>query len=287
MTLIDKIVTHAKIRVLAGAYLVRATSNKPLSISVAGQHFKILPDGEIAELLWRGTFEQHELALASGFLQAGMTFIDVGANSGIPSLIASRAVGDSGQVVAFEPSRETFQILQHNIALNTALNIRAEQIAVTDVGNHGVLVSPKGRGDGYRYFQAAPEELLDSDEVVNCTTLDTYAETHGLACIDMLKIDVEGGELGVLKGARELLGNSPDVLILFECYEPWCNRLGYSAASLLDFVGSQGLSVYTWDDATNQFTNDPARVCRSPILWACKTPTVLERMHAAAQLNVA
>jgi hypothetical protein len=77
-------------------------------------------------------FEPAELHFVARFLRPGMTFLDVGANGGLFSLVAARAVGAAGLVHAFEPAQTEFELLQHNLTLNGFTHVIANQVAVSD-----------------------------------------------------------------------------------------------------------------------------------------------------------
>src|SRR5438309_4114648 len=78
----------------------------------------------------RNGFERQEQEFLLEFLGPGMTFIDIGAHHGLYSLLASKKVGPSGRVVAFEPSPREFRRLRWNLALNRCRRVRAEPFAL-------------------------------------------------------------------------------------------------------------------------------------------------------------
>ena len=107
-----------------------------------------------------GVWEPEMTAYVEATLRPGGVFIDVGANIGYYSMLASRLVGPSGSVVAIEPSPTNFSELKRNIALNHALNIRAIDMAV---GDEVVRCSPlPGAEIEQRPNRAAGETRLHS-----------------------------------------------------------------------------------------------------------------------------
>ncbi len=169
-------------------------------------------------------FEPEDVAAFRTFMKPGSVVFDVGANIGQYSLLASKLVGEGGQVYAFEPSPDVLNKLQENIKLNSAENIEVVAKAVTaksgrmqfytasEQGNQGVgSLLP---AEAYR----AHTRSADSIDV-EALTLDDFCEDRGIERVDFLKIDVEGFDLEVLKGAGKLMERNPD-LVVFSEVEP-------------------------------------------------------------------
>ena len=172
-------------------------------------------DITILPSLLNGCYEACEFALLSRRLGPGMTFVDVGANIGLYTVAAAKLVGATGRVYAFEPEPGNYALLQHNLELNEARNVVTEKMAVgcaaternlnisrNSIGTHSLLRRPQSS-------VAADREAIQ----VQVITLDEYfADVPGR--VDTLKVDVEGYEPFVLKGAARLLARVE--LILFE-----------------------------------------------------------------------
>lgn len=157
-----------------------------------------------------GRYEESTVALMTRLLRPGDCFVDVGANVGYLTLVAARAVGLTGSVIAFEPLPTARASLEHNVVLNNLshVSIRGEAVgdrtasAVLAIGplHHtsisSIIVNPGGSG-----------EVL-----VPCVRLDdVLAETLR---VRLLKIDVEGAEHLVVEGASRLLDvHSPDIIV--------------------------------------------------------------------------
>jgi FkbM family methyltransferase len=121
----------------------------------------------------------------------GDVVLDVGAQFGDFALLCAKGLG-AKRVVAFEPHPENFRILQKNLALNGEVRVEAEKVLVSDRNDADTTIS------GSRTVQtsgAGPRLQVQS------RTLDSY----GFSQVSLLKIDVEGYELQVLEGARDLL----------------------------------------------------------------------------------
>jgi len=199
-----------------------------------------------------------------GRVLPGMTVYDVGANKGQMALIFSRLVGARGHVLALEPARSQFAILERNLALNRISTVEALCAAASDA-------------DGSARFVFAPEYdtqgKLDSDEsaavaagatAVQVPTfrLDTLL-AEGRAVPDLIKIDVEGGLAPVLRGARGLLGGPRAPLVYVELHGI------EEQAAVRDELIARGYAVYTLE---GEPVRDPTAAWRNP-LW-CTPPRV-------------
>ncbi len=140
-------------------------------------------------------------------LRDGDTFIDGGAHIGYLTMLASSCVGPTGAVHTFEPVSRTYDALARNVARNSATNVRLNKMALGPRDGTLDLELPiDPRGDAILAWGAtAIQAGRGSIERVPMTTLDEYAERAKLRSIRVLKLDLEGAELGALEGARDLL----------------------------------------------------------------------------------
>jgi FkbM family methyltransferase len=134
-------------------------------------------------------------------------FCDIGAHIGFTSLIASRLVGPSGRVEAFEPSPSNRQRLVRSIELNGSSNVAVHREAIA--GQAGTRP--------FRLHEMSPMSGLvdgrdDSTIEISCTTLDHLGQR--LPSPDLIKIDTEGSELEVLRGGQQLLATTRPRLII-------------------------------------------------------------------------
>jgi len=164
-------------------------------------------------LLINGVYEPEVQDLLFRALPAGGVFIDVGANIGTFTIPAAKHVGPSGKVVAIEASPNVFSVLQKNVALNNMSNVQLV-CAAAGANNDEARFYPApsdhfGMGSRAPQFNATPIS-------VPCVTPDSLVRKFGLPSVDLVKIDVEGFELDVLKGAIELLGRERPPLVIFE-----------------------------------------------------------------------
>jgi FkbM family methyltransferase len=148
------------------------------------------------------------------WLRPGDTFIDAGANAGYFSAMAASLVGPRGQVHAFEPNPRVSRLLERSVELNRFHErLRVNQLALTDrAGSVQLWCRPDGKATDdattLRHADRIPVQ-------VESTTLDAYCQASGIGTIRLIKIDVEGAELEVLRGASHVLSAiRPDAIVI-------------------------------------------------------------------------
>jgi FkbM family methyltransferase len=177
-----------------------------IQLLLPGRDVTILPS------LMNNTYEVLELELLELLLQPGMTVVDVGANVGIHTAIAARSVAPTGRVYGFEPVPENFDILVRNLARNQISNVVVEQRAVgSAVGQSTIYL--EDRSIGTHSLLRNENSNLAKSLSVPVTTLDSYFANEMPDVVNLLKIDVEGYEPNVLRGATTLLGRTDHLLI--------------------------------------------------------------------------
>jgi FkbM family methyltransferase len=165
-------------------------------------------------VLHRGRYEPTETAVVLARLKPGMTVIDAGANIGHYTLIAAKAVGPAGLVVAFEPDAENHAALQANLALNAAVNAVAENLALGDAEGELALYRDEANRGGHSLIAANVRKPAGADKV-RVTTLDGYAATSLMGRrVGFIKIDVQGAEAQFLAGAAQTLARDKPVLLI-------------------------------------------------------------------------
>lgn len=188
---------------------VSAIINAPLTVKAKTRYGSelicCLPDGIQACVFLYGVWEPDISAFIASELHPGDTFIDVGAHVGYHSVLASRAVGGEGNVVALEASPETFAMLEKNLSLNSdCKNVRALNVAASDrTGMIPVYLAPKGI-EGWS-TTVARDSFLDRCTVSSGPLASLLTEKE-LRTARIIKIDVEGAEAEVLRGLVPSLG---------------------------------------------------------------------------------
>jgi FkbM family methyltransferase len=190
-----------------------------------------------------GVYEPETVSWFRGELAAGMTVLDIGAHVGQYSLIAAAQVGPAGRVHSFEPNPVSHARLSANVALNQYRNIALHRLAVSDRSGEATLYLPRHDNLGEASLQPCQPGM--QEEKVRCVTLDEWAETADLgspARLDLIKIDVQGLEGKVLRGAQNTLRRfKPRIVCEFE--ERWLRASGTSSVELKRMLSEMGYRV--------------------------------------------
>ena len=156
--------------------------------------------------VWLGMNERAMRRRFSREVQPGAVVYDVGASVGSYTLLASRRCGPGGRVVAFEPLPANLEFLRRHVALNGATNVTIVPAAVSDRAGRSAFQSTRDRVTS----QLSPT----GDIEVDCITLDGLIADTGLPPPDCIKIDVEGAEARVLRGASDLIDRNRPLIFL-------------------------------------------------------------------------
>jgi FkbM family methyltransferase len=198
---------------------------------------------------WRGTAKiiyafrelyESELSTLDRFLAPGQVFIDVGANYGIYTAVASRMVGDAGQVIAFEPAKDAYRILDRNLAINGLRNVRTLRLALSNRSDRALL---RLHPDSSRNVLTWESDVTGPFEEVSTATLDSVLTQYGVDQVHFIKLDVEGAEELVLEGARLLFGRAKPV-VLFEVNPDGARGLGLNPDGAWAFLGALGYEFF-------------------------------------------
>jgi FkbM family methyltransferase len=155
-------------------------------------------------IFFTGTYDPSSIAYIKNLLNEGDTFIDIGANVGCFTLVASRTVGESGRVIAFEPVEMVFKKLEYNVKLNGQENVILVKKAIysenTSLPFHIASQENLGMSSMHRH-----DTESGKIEIMVATTLDTYLQTQEVPRIKLIKIDIEGAEIFALEGMENTL----------------------------------------------------------------------------------
>jgi FkbM family methyltransferase len=209
----------------------------------------------------------------------GQVFFDVGAHYGWMSLMAAHYAGAAGRVVAFEPAPPLVETLRYHKRINRLKQMEIVVSAVCDIDSESVpfrLIND-GLSSGNSLVAHESEGRM-TETTARGVTLDTYCLQHDL-WPDVLKIDVEGAELLVLRGAAKvLLRKAPKLIVAL--HPPWLPG-GQTAAEFFDVVASYGYQLL--DSKVDRFQGEEF----ADYLFFCESPagiragTSLENINAA------
>ncbi len=200
-------------------------------------------DPVISGALAFGVYERGEIAFFRSHFRAGMTLVDVGANVGLYSALALSTPGFHGRVLALEPHAESRRYLEKTIEVNARAPTAAQIVALAASDRAGTLAlykNPENKGDNRLY----PDALLQGAEHVGADTLDNICRGAGIASAQFVKIDVQGAEAQVVRGGADLLGASPQCVLMTEFWPYGLARCGADPAEYLEMLGRLGFRLY-------------------------------------------
>jgi FkbM family methyltransferase len=201
-------------------------------------------------LMWAGVYEPTTTSIFRRLLRPGAVVVDVGAHIGYFSLLASGVVGEAGCVHACEADPELCMLLARNCEGRT--NVRIHGVAVGDrVGLAAFWKSSRPGESGWGTLHPETERrnagaAEAGHAQVSMSTLDAILQEEPRA-IDLLKIDTEGSELAVLRGAAQTIQRGRPVMIV-EVNEVCLRRAGSSSEELRRFLSSFGYEVMGVND---------------------------------------
>jgi FkbM family methyltransferase len=213
-------------------------------------------------MAWDIYCHDHELAeraFLRRVLRPGDTFIDVGANLGLYSIIASRLVGPKGFVCAFEPDPVVYSRLRFNLHNNGCSNVKAFQLALSNINETRVMQISNSGYDAYNSFGTPVRGggTFEAREVA-CVRYDSFVEHEPkLANPTMIKVDVEGWESMVLRGAVEHLSRENAPLLQLEFNDEAARSVGRRCSELYKWLTSLGYSIYTFDPRSRELIPHP------------------------------
>jgi FkbM family methyltransferase len=186
--------------------------------------------------------ENQDAVFIQRFLKKGNYFIDVGANIGTITIPAALAVGPTGRVFSIEPHPETFSCLKYNVTLNYLNNVLLTNCAIGDVNGKTRLTS-LNEDRNHVEKNSLSEDTIE----VDCKRLDDIPVLKNLN-VDLLKVDVEGFEYFVFKGAERILCNTG--CIYFELDSKNYAQYNVLISDIIKYLEDFGFNLYRLDDAS-------------------------------------
>jgi FkbM family methyltransferase len=186
-----------------------------------------------------GLMGRRERAFLEGHIRPGLRVLDIGANLGLYSVLAARLAGPAGKVACFEPDPELFAALQRNCRLNRVI-VEAHNVALGstpgEVTLHKSIVN-----SGDNHLGASERPLFRRAVTTRVVRLDDLLPELQ---VDLVKIDVQGWELEVLRGMRRTFAANPAVQVYFEFSPQGYLRAGSTPDELIAFFRSAGLRIF-------------------------------------------
>lgn len=213
--------------------------------AVNGDVFFLPNDKIIAPHMRSGSYEGYESWVIRNYLRKGDFALDIGSCVGYYASLFSHCVGTSGRVVAYEPDHSNFLLAQANIKINCGDNVHLLYEAVGDTNSKLLLHRCNYNAGDHRLSKEAYFEGKRETVEVYCTTLEHYD-----SLVNLIKADVQGYEVRVLRGARKQLKASHSMAMALE-YWPWgMERAGDDKREFVDLVYDSGFRVHVVDNDT-------------------------------------
>jgi FkbM family methyltransferase len=197
------------------------------------------------EILRTGAWEKESWDAIRQHLPAGAVFVDVGAHIGYYSLKAASAVGTGGHVIAVEPNPPTVRELEDNIRASGATVISVQPVACSDAETTlDLFAAPRVNTGQTSLSQANASQGGQAVTTyhVRARPLDDIVKDTGVSRVDVVKIDVEGAEMLVLKGSVGTLARYHPVLMV-ELIDQQLRSLGSSEAGVRAFLRTHGYTA--------------------------------------------
>jgi FkbM family methyltransferase len=182
--------------------------------------------------------EKHILELLVSKLSSGDVVCDVGASFGVFAVLLAKAVGPTGKVIAIEPEKQTYNLLQENIKINFLTNISSFNIAFGDYNGENKLFL--GQVPGASSLMKKPGEGEDTQKI-NVVEGDKLIKENNLPVPKLIKIDVEGYEYAVINGLKNTLLNPKCKIVCCEIHSQFLPN-GIKPEDILTILKSLGFN---------------------------------------------
>lgn len=236
--------------------------------------FRTMPDDPFwfrLELL-TSRHEVETIAQLDQLAAPGMTMLDIGAHVGYYSRRYAKALGNNGRIFAFEPHPRTFATLQHNVK-------RLPQVTAVQLA----LAEQEGTAELHDYLMMSASGSLHYDEsmvalqksqthdtdiaprigqtfaaqtfTVRTMPVDDFLAQQGIEQVDLVKMDIEGAEIGALRGMKRTIANSPTLVLVMEYNPQALKAFGHDPITALNEVRSFGFQTMEAIELDGRLTN--------------------------------
>lgn len=226
-----------------GWQIYKRLTHRYLDIALLpGMKLRCYPNSAAASaVLYCGLYDYDEMNFLLRYLRAEDSFLDVGANVGVYTLLAASKIR-SGQIYSIEALPKNYDRLQENLKLNQLQKVQTYAVAIADCV--GRVTLELAEEDCMPHISKAP--IADRSITVPCETLDNLFAHQPPTHLTLAKMDIEGAELLALKGATSFLEKQrPPV---------WIVEIVYQEREFVELWQSYGYNFYDYSAKTNQLT---------------------------------
>jgi FkbM family methyltransferase len=235
---------------------------RSVRVSIRGKTLNMdLRDQALSSAIFaEGVWEPEETKFIEKSLRPGMVFVDIGANIGYYSVIASSLVGSTGRVFAFEPDPKNFALLQRNVAGNQCQNVFTVQKAVAAATGRLFLYRSSDNFGDHRTYEPRDTTVQQRGPKPSTVAVKAVPPDEYLAgqrtCVDFVKMDIQGSEYDAFVGMRGTLQQNPDVTILTEFWPMGLRQAGVAPSVFLDEVRACGFTIHQLDEGRPREISD-------------------------------
>jgi FkbM family methyltransferase len=227
---------------------------KRIVISTEAGSFYIDPVSDFgARLSIAGAYEPDVQSTLTRLLSPRGVFVDVGANEGYFSVIGAKLVGPEGRVVAVEPQTRMQEILKTNFALNKLNDVQVIPSAISNVRGSAPIFISADVNPGSTSLHLSTKYKLPTESVETMTLSDVFLEAH-LSEVDLLKMDIEGGEYEAILASPELFVEHRIRTLALELHPTAIRKRGLEPQEIGRFLASCGYRI------DHRFSNE---------VWTC------------------
>jgi FkbM family methyltransferase len=251
-------------------YYLLSRHDRTVEIKVSDRRFLMALNsrdkGLSKELSLYGFREPHTTRLMSTIIKDDDIIIDVGANIGYYALLESK-LAPNGFVYAIEPVRDNFDYLKTNVDVNRCTNVELFNCALSDKRGTGVIFIPERRNCA-SLVEPSHDGTIRK-ESVQLETLDSFVKGHVERCPTLVRMDVEGCEYQVIKGALRVLKKSAPLKIVAELHPSLMSERAYD--DMLSTLEAQGFKASSFHD---------------PVLSHMKREQIINKLRERAHIKV-
>jgi FkbM family methyltransferase len=204
-----------------------------------GVRFECDLNDKVPRLIYYTGFDRKDCRILRRLVKPGNVIVDAGANVGYFSLLFANWMRGQGAVHAFEPFPETAARFDRNLNLNSPLRgtVFLHRSALSDFKGRTRMHVPDQTNQGCNYLGE------DGENEVEVTTLDAFCDRERLMRVDLIKVDVEGSEVALLRGAEETIRRFRPILMI-EVNPAALQRFGYGSSDLIQAIGRHGYRMH-------------------------------------------
>lgn len=192
-------------------------------------------------MLWE-LYEPETVSLAKKIIKPGMVVVDIGAHIGYFTRIFSNLSGSNGTVLAFEADPENFALLKQNTSWYA--NVKTYEEALSEQEGFIDFYHCEDKAGCHSILSNIPINLRMRKIVTKSNTLDNFLKQNNISRVDVIKMDIEGGEYKAIQGMKKTLKISKSLALIVEFAPAWVRAGGVEPLQFLKELNGLGFELY-------------------------------------------